>query len=45
MANEGPRDPGTVVEDSAVGTTPWLDENNAKISDDNNARAQAGGNP
>ena len=45
MADEGPNSPGTVVEDSAVGTRAWGDEDNAKASDDTYAIALVGGNP
>ena len=34
MASEGPNSPGTVVEEFSVGSIVWVDEDNAKVSDD-----------
>lgn len=35
--SEGPNNPGTMANDSSIGTVPWIDENNAKASDNNYA--------
>ncbi len=35
MASQGPRSPGTMADDSAVGNTIWSDVDNAKVSDNN----------
>ena len=37
MASEGPNNPGTMAEDTAVGTRDWFNIDNAKTSDDNYA--------
>lgn len=34
MASEGPNSPGTLADDSSVGTEEWTDESNAAASDD-----------
>ncbi len=38
--SEGPNNPGTMADDSGIGTEVWADPNNAKLSDD--ARSIAG---
>ena len=35
MASIGPLSPGTMADDSAVGTVSWTNPNNAKVSDNN----------
>ena len=43
MASEGPRNPGTMADDNAVGTLTWANPNNAKTSNDVRAIATASG--
>lgn len=43
MATQGPYSPGTMADDSTVGTVTWVNPDNAKASDDVRAIMYYGG--